>query len=72
MKNLLSSYHGSLLLKNIPELTDKDLLAVLGSSYDHLTVKETQQKLANILSAESVFLQFKKFQEEFRKGTIIT
>lgn len=66
----LSVYHGSFLLTNIAELGQKDLLAVLGTGYESLTVTQTCQKLLADLSTDSVALQNEKFQAALRNKTI--
>ena len=70
LQQQLAPYHGAVLLSNIAELEQKDLLAVLGSSYEHLTVSKARQTLLDNLSAESVVLQMETFQGALKNETI--
>ncbi|MCX6823058.1 MAG: hypothetical protein NTX91_03595 [candidate division SR1 bacterium] len=70
LQNQLAPYHGALLLANIAELEKNDLLAVLGSGYEHLTVTKARKTLLDNLSAESIILQMGKFQAALKNKTI--
>ncbi|MEI6774032.1 MAG: hypothetical protein WCL18_04440 [bacterium] len=74
IKDLLSTYHGATKLQNIPEFTSSLLYKTLiaSTSIDiSLTVHEVIQRITSTLSAESIILQFAKFQEEKHKNIII-
>jgi DNA repair protein RadC len=69
----LSSYHGSCLLQNIPELAGQELLAVLlGDAYEFYTVSQTRKKLLTLFSEQSISLQSAKFEEAMQRGDIVT
>lgn len=72
IRDTIAPCHGRSLLQNIPELAGFDLLAILGPSYPKMTVSQTLTKLSDTLTAESVILQFGRFQAAMKKGTIMT
>lgn len=74
-KEELEGYHGATKLWNIPDVTSsvlyQNLSSSIGISLDQ-TVSEVIKKIRTALCVESVYLQFIKFQQEFRSGNIIT
>jgi hypothetical protein len=74
IKEKLQEYHGATKLQNIPEIASSTLYQNLTTgimvSLDQ-TVSEVLQKINIALSAESVILQFVKFQEQLDKKVII-
>jgi len=67
IKEQLQEHHGATRLQNIPEFTSsalyKDLTqtSTIGYSLD-ITVSAVIQRIDDILSAESIILQFAKYQ----------
>ena len=74
VKALLSIRHGATKLQNIPGFISSVLYTTLTASMSidiSLTVCEVLQRIATTLSAESVILQFAKFQEQVHKKVIL-
>ena len=74
-KQILERYHGAIKLSNIAELTGSRLFQNLNNSELKLSLDQTVtsalSQIADVLSAESVVLQFTKFQQEVRNGNIL-
>jgi len=76
IKEQLQEHHGATRLQNIPEFTSsalyKDLTqtSTIGYSLD-ITVSAVIQRIDDILSAESIILQFAKYQWQMRNKSIL-
>lgn len=74
-KQILEGYHGATKLSNIPEFTSSQLFQNLNTININLSLDQTVtsalNQLSNILSAESIVLQFAKFQQEIKSNNII-
>ena len=74
LKEGLQEYHGATKLQNIPEIAacalHQTLTAHITISLDQ-TVSQVLQKINDVLSIESVVLQFGTFQKQMRNNSIL-